>query len=207
MLFASGRERRLWILALLVVAGIFATLWLGPALLDVAAPALVSSGFWLGLGLIGVSLLVLGLRARPRIAEVGVVIGVLGAYLVLALRLAVPGERSHLIEYAIVAVLVHEALEERAARGRSVALPSILAFSVAVGIGALDEGMQLLVPGRVFDPVDTAFNTTAAALAVVGGAALRWLRQRGTELRSRRIMVPAGHPDRPHTPGRSRSRD
>ena len=174
------------ILALLVVPGIFATLWLGPALLDLVAPALVASGFWLGLGLIGAWLLLLGIQARPRIAEVGVAIGVLGAYLVLALRLATPGERSHLVEYAIVATLVHEALEERAAQGGSVPLPAVLAFSVGAAIGALDEGIQLLVPDRVFDLVDIAFNTIAATLAVVGGVVLRWLRRRGAAFRDRR---------------------
>ena len=65
-----------------------------------------------------------------------------GCGVVLALRLATPGERSHLVEYAIVATLVHEALEERAAQGGSVPLPAVLAFSVAAAIGALDEGLR-----------------------------------------------------------------
>ena len=74
---------------------------------------------------------------------------------------------------------MHEALEERAAQGGSVPLPAVLAFSVAAATGALDEGIQLLVPDRVFDLVDIAFNTIAATLAVVGGVVLRWLRRRG----------------------------
>ena len=210
-LFYSARERRLWIFAVLVVAGIYSTLWLAPTLLAIVDRQVVFWGFWIGLALIGGALLVLGLRARPSVAEIGVVLGVVGAYLVLPLRMATPEERSHLIEYAVVALLVGEALRERAARGGSVPLPSIVAFSVTCAIGVVDEAVQLLLPQRVFDPIDVVFNSGSAAIAVVGSACLRWVRYRVAKVRYRvakvryRVAVPSAGPRR-HAPHAVRGR-
>ena len=45
-------------------------------------------------------------------------------------------------------------------------------------IGALDEGIQLFLPARVFDPTDILFNALAAGMAVGASLALRWARLR-----------------------------
>ena len=45
-------------------------------------------------------------------------------------------------------------------------------------VGALDEGIQVLLPSRVFDPVDILFNVLAGLMAVAASVALAWARRR-----------------------------
>ena len=183
--FASGRERRLWAWAALVVAAIFATLGTAQALADAAVDqGLVSDLFWVGLWLVAAAVATHGLRIRPGGREWAVGLGVAGALLIAGLRTVVPGDRSHLIEYAIVAVLVHAALEERAAAGRPVPRPALLAIGLTVGLGLLDETLQAVVPGRVFSLFDLAFDTIAAVLAV-GGSLVVGAGRRALSARSR----------------------
>ena len=99
------------------------------------------------------------------------------AYLLVFTRMTVPTERSHLIEYGVVGVLIYEALTERKSQGRPVPLPPVLAVLVTVALGALDEGIQWLLPNRVFDPVDILFNTLAGTMAVAASVALAWARR------------------------------
>ena len=92
--------------------------------------------------------------------------------------MAIPTERSHLVEYGVVAVFVHEALRERARHGRRVPAPALLAVLAAGFVGVLDECIQLLLPSRVFDPLDMLFNVLGATMAVAASAALGWARRR-----------------------------
>lgn len=177
-LFSSKRERRLWLWALVVLAVIYSSLgWaqqLAGALRD---QGLISGAFWVGLYLIGGAVLVQGLKARPRGLEIGVGLGIAGAYLIALLRMTVPEERSHLIEYSVVALLIHEALNERAGNGRSVPRPALLAFLLTAALGWLDEGIQLFLPNRYYDIRDVGFNAVAAFMAIGGNLALTWARR------------------------------
>ena len=65
----------------------------------------------------------LALRTRPGGAEIGVALGVAAVYLMVFLRMGIPEERTHLIEYRVVAVFICEALAERASQGRRVPYP------------------------------------------------------------------------------------
>ncbi|MDX1407699.1 MAG: VanZ family protein, partial [Saprospiraceae bacterium] len=94
------------------------------------------------------------------------------------LRFSSPAERTHLVEYSIVALLILEALRERAANGRPVSRPALWAFILTAGIGVLDETLQLFMPNRVFDPVDIAFNCGAAGAAVLARLVMSWARRR-----------------------------
>jgi len=53
----------------------------------------------------------------------------------------------------------------------------------------LDEGIQALLPSRVFDPIDILFNALAGLMAVLASVALAWARRLGKEntFRSRRL--------------------
>ena len=55
-------------------------------------------------------------------------------------------------------------------------------------VGVVDEGVQLLVPNRVFDPADIGFNSLAATLAIVGNLCLRWVRSKVALLRTGESM-------------------
>ena len=187
--FSSIRERRLWAWTLLVVAAIYATLGLASTL----AGLLRDSGllhessavvmFLVGMVLVGATIVTRGLKARPGGVEVAVALGVAATYFMVFVRIAILEERSHLIEYGVVAVLIHEALAERASQGRRVPVPALLAFLAASLVGVVDEGIQAFLPSRVFDPLDMLFNALAAFMAIAGSVALAWARRRTRRLR------------------------
>ena len=127
-LFSSKRERRLWLWTLAVVVAIYSTLGLAQSLVG----ALREHGlyylaldvtlvlFVLGMILVMATVITQGLKTRPGGAEIVVALGVTVAYLLVFTRMAIPTERSHLIEYGVLSVLIHEALVERASQGRRV---------------------------------------------------------------------------------------
>ena len=59
-------------------------------------------------------------------------------------------ERTHLLEYGIVAGLIHAALIEREAHGRGVPMPALLTIVVTAVLGLVDECVQALLPNRVW---------------------------------------------------------
>ncbi len=180
-LFSSKRERRLWLWVLVVMVAIYATLGLAQRLAETLRERGlldISIGlFLLCMFLVAVTVVTQGLKVRPGGAEVAVGVGVAAAYLLVFTRMTVPTERSHLIEYGVVGVLIYEALTERKSQGRRVPLPPVLAVLVTVALGALDEGIQWLLPNRVFDPVDILFNLLAGTMAVAASVALTWARR------------------------------
>ena len=189
-LFSSDRERRLWVWTAVVVAAIYSTLGLARTLVEHLGNDLVSVWLFLfGCLLVLASVVTQGLKVRPGGAEIAIALGVAAAYLLILVRMSVPTERSHLVEYGVVAVFIHEALSERASQGRRVPVPALLAIVGASLVGVIDEGLQKLIPARVFDPVDILFNVLAAVMAVTASVALRWGRRRGSALVAR-IMDP-----------------
>lgn len=126
--------------------------------------------FPLGVLLSAVAIAALAFRLRPRGLELAAWLGVAAAYLLVLARMGIPEERTHLIEYGIVGALVHEALNERLLQGRRVVLPALLAMFLTSVFGALDECLQGLIPGRVFDPRDMVFNALAGVMAVTSCA-------------------------------------
>jgi len=185
-LFSSTRERRLWGWTLLVVAAIYATLGLATSLAGLLRDSgVLTPLFVLAMLLIGAAVVTRGLTWRPGGLEIAVALGVAAVYGLVFVRMALETERSHLIEYGVVALLIYEALTERASQSRRVPLPAVLAFLAAVAIGAADEGIQWFVPIRVFDPLDILFNALAAFMAVAGSVALAWARRRTWRSRRR----------------------
>ena len=178
-LFTSERERRLWAWTLAVVVAIYSTLGLARTLFAELGHLDLGVGLFLVCCLLVVATAVTqGLRVRPGGVEIAVALGVVAAYLLVFVRMSIPTERSHLIEYGVVALFIHEALAERASHGRRVPAPALLAVLAATLIGVVDECIQLALPSRVFDPIDMLFNLLAAVMAVTASSALRWARQR-----------------------------
>lgn len=68
-----------------------------------------------------------------------------------------PEEKIHFIEYGVVALLAHAALNRR----------YVAAALFVVAAGWIDEGIQALLPSRVYDLRDVAFNAAAGVLALV----------------------------------------
>lgn len=177
--FTSARERRLWSWTLAVVVAIYATLGLARTLSDeLRNRNLLDNTFFAAFVVLVVAVVVRALRLRRGGREIFVVLATAIVYVMMFLRMASPEERTHLLEYGVVALLVHEALTERADHGADVPRPALLAVAITAVIGTVDEGIQLLIPSRVFDPVDMAFNALAAAVAVSATLALSRARSR-----------------------------
>ena len=178
-LFTSARERRLWAWTLVVVVGIFSTLGLARTLAgELRDRDLLDASFFIGLVLIGAAIVALALKTRPGGLEIGVALGVTAVYLLVFLRMAIPEERSHLIEYGVLALLIYQALIERRSNGRSVPTPAALAVTVTALLSWVDEGIQSILPNRVYDHVDVGFNALAGLMAIVATVALAWARRR-----------------------------
>lgn len=172
MMFSSDRERRLWTWVFVVVMTIYSTLGLAAKLVGHVDGGLLAVAFATCLVFVGVAILTQGLRVRPGGIEIGVAIGVATVYVLLGVRMAIP-ERSHLMEYGVLAVLVYEAISERVSQGHCVRISSVYAFLLTSLFGFLDECIQAVLPSRVFDWRDVMFNTLAALTAIAGMVALR----------------------------------
>lgn len=186
-LFSSRRERRLWLWTLAVVAAIYSTLGLAGTLAEALREYQLLDASILvlfAMFLLGATILALGIRVRPRGVEIAVLLGITFVYLLLFLRTSVsPAERTHLMEYGVLGVFIHEALSERASQGRRVPLPPVIAVLVTAALGVVDEGIQWLLPNRVFDPIDMLFNLLAGATSVAAVVVLAWARRRTLRLR------------------------
>ena len=53
-------------------------------------------------------------------------------------------------------------------------LPPVIAVLVTAALGVVDEGIQWILPNRVFDPVDMLFNLLAGATSVAAVVVLAW---------------------------------
>ena len=178
-LFSSDRERRLWLWTLVVLVAIYSTLGLAGTLAgELRQRDLLDTSFVLALLLAGVAVVVLALKLRPGGAEIGVALGVAAVYLMVFLRMGIPEERTHLIEYGVVAALIYSALIERRRNGRRVPAPALLAVVATALLGVLDEGIQWILPNRVYDHVDVGFNALAGLMAVAATLAVTWARRR-----------------------------
>ena len=154
-LFTSDRERRLWLWTLAVMVAIYSTLGPARTLADALRERnLLEVSFALVLLLWWGPSPASWVKRRPGWREIGVALGVALAYLAMFLRMESPEERTHLIEYGIVAALIHQALLERVAQWPPVPVPAALTVAVTALLGLLDEGIQAMLPSRVFDVRD-----------------------------------------------------
>ena len=166
----SRREQRLWLCALAVVVAIYSTLGLAGSLAEILREHNLLPAAVLVLMLATVGAIVgSGLRRRPGRREVWVALGVTAVYAMAVVRMGGSmEERTHLFEYGIVAVLIYQALSERSRNGRRVPAPAVLALVATVALGWIDEGLQALIPNRVYDNFDVVRNSVAAAAGIAG---------------------------------------
>ena len=179
--FSSKRERRLWSALVIVLIAIYATLAHVPAIAAILRERNELTGsMFVGLLVAMVVNTVLFIRKRPGRAEIAVWVGILMVYLTAWLRIGIasPEERTHLFEYSLVAALVHEALLERRENGRRVPAPALLALVISIALGWIDEGIQSLLPNRVYDNIDVLFNALAATIIIGARWTLAFVRRK-----------------------------
>jgi VanZ family protein len=186
--FTSDRERRLWFWALAVVVAIYSTLGLAGTLAEeLRERNLLDASFVAGFLLVVVAIAGSGLKRNPGRREIWVALGVTAVYGMVLIRMGIgPEERTHLFEYGLVAVLIHQALTERLRQGRRVRAPAALALAATVLLGWLDEGIQWLHPTRVYDIRDVGFNAIAGLMAMAASLALARARRWDTARRRSR---------------------
>ena len=170
-LFKSTREFSLWLCAFLVVLLVYASIpvvrpWVFS--LTPQTAALIWAG---GMAAVAGMVLVLSVTRGAGWQRMGVGLGLIAVCVLLLARVTSLSERSHLIEYAVIALLIHEALIERSraslTQSSQLAL-AIKSFVVVMLISLADETIQWGLPGRVFDLRDMLFNAIAAGVALTG---------------------------------------
>ncbi len=179
-LFTSERERRSWFWVAVVLVAIYSSL--GPSqmlaewlrehnLLRISLAATLLLG--------GAIIVWQWAKTRPGWSEIGVGFGVTFAYMWALARVGVPPEeRTHLIEYAVIAAFMYRALVERRRNGIAVPAPDALTVLGTTLLGWLDEGIQWLLPNRVYDIRDVFFNFLAGVMFIFVALAIALVRKR-----------------------------
>ncbi len=167
-LFTSSKERHLWIAVAVVLTTIYATLSVSHAISTfLRDKGILEVTFGIGMVLIATTILLFGVRKDLNITTLGVTSGILAVYMLVLVRIEIPEERTHIIEYSVLAAFIYMALLERKQNGGHVFSPLLIAILTASLAGLLDEVFQYMLPDRVFDIRDILFNCTAALMAVV----------------------------------------
>ncbi len=158
--FTSPKEKRLWLCAGLVMVAIAFTLMPAIPFAQVLQDQNIQAVLFLaGMLLVALMTILYGFSKPTGFRQSAVtLLGMLAAYVLLFLRLGL-AERSHLIEYAVLSIFIHRALEERSNNGKGPAKTRWIAFLLALTISLLDEGIQYFVPHRIFDLNDIIFNS------------------------------------------------
>lgn len=172
----ARQERLLWLGAAALVLLIFSTTFLAGLLAGLSGTA--KHALVLVPALLAAMLAFSRAGARQRAMGLAVAIALLLVLAMSLLRIVTPAERSHLIEYAGVALLASEALRLRAARGRPLPYPAVMTFFAVLGIGALDELLQRFMPHRSFDWRDIGVDAVAALLGIGISRGVHWLHRR-----------------------------
>lgn len=163
---------RAWLLVAALYGAVLSTLGIAPDLSRTLTDrGLLDAVFGLAVLVVVVVLVAAGAGRRAGWVGLALTLGTVSVAALLVVRAAIPAaERTHLVEYAVLAVAVLAALE--AGEGRRDASWRHLAGAAVITtmLGVIDEGVQAVIPNRVMDPVDMLFNAFAAvgAMAVVG---------------------------------------
>ncbi len=124
------------------------------------------AAFMGGMLLTGLAVLTQWMKTRPGRLEIWALVGIAGAYIMAASRIASWEERTHLFEYSVIGLLVYQALLERKRNGGLAANVPLSAILLTTLLGIVDELIQALLPNRVFDIRDIGFNALAGLMAV-----------------------------------------
>lgn len=177
-IFTSSKERALWIVDAIVVALIFSTLGIAGRLAENIPREVVDNLFVFGFFMLVAAIVAVALFYRPSVSQLAILTGLVAVLVMVASRMGIPEERTHLFEYALVGTLTYQALVERSRHSGGVGAPAVMAFLITAGIGWLDEIVQYFLPDRVYDWRDVGFNLLAAFLSVAFAATVEAIRKR-----------------------------
>jgi VanZ family protein len=180
-IFTSERERRLWFWALAVLVAIYTTLGLaGKLAAYLRSRNLLDTLFFISFLVVIAAIAGSGLQKQSGRREIWAMLGVATVYGAVMIRFFIrPEERTHLFEYGLLAVLIFQALTERRRHNADTPNPAALAVVVTALLGWFDEGIQAILPNRVYDIRDVGFNALAGLMAVAASLVLRKARHQG----------------------------
>lgn len=159
----SAREKRLWIAAALCLGAIYTAIFFARRVVDfLRARGELRLAVLLIFALAGALAGWRVLRSKPGWKEIVAVLLSGALYVLVLSRLERQEERLHFLEYGLFAGLVEAALRERGLKGSGP-----IAVLVTLAAGWIDEGIQGLVPERIYDLRDVGFNVVAGLLAVL----------------------------------------
>jgi hypothetical protein len=175
------RERHLWIAAMGWVLLIYSTLYYVRAPIEFLRERnllrlTVAAIFLLTAATVTFFLM----RRRPGRRALSVLCIAAVIYLILFWVMDRAEEKLHLVEYGILAAMIYGALLERQIRRSRAAgsawswWPAPVAVLLTSVLGWGDEGIQALLPNRVYDLRDAGLNVAAAVIAVSAIVAWRW---------------------------------
>jgi len=184
--FLSQRERGLWGRAGVLLLAIYASLYFvrGPVewLRERNLLRLTVAAIFVLAALEVVRRLA---RRRPGGWEWAALALVGALYLAAFLATERSEERIHFIEYGAIGYLAHAALLERARAAGAAAVgagpgrvPALSAMILTAAAGWGDEGIQALLPNRVYELRDVGLNAVAGVLAVGAAVLLAAARRR-----------------------------
>jgi hypothetical protein len=174
--FTSRKEKQLWIATAIVLTTIYATLAVSYSVSSyLRDQGLLEATFGIGMVLTATTILLFGVRKGHNMATLGMTSGILAVYMLVLVRIEIPEERSHIIEYSVLAAFIYMALLERKQNGGHMFSPPLIAILATALAGLLDEVLQYMLPERVFDMRDILFNCAAALMAVVSIMTLNWI--------------------------------
>jgi Ca2+/Na+ antiporter len=177
-MWTSIKEKQYWFWVILVYVTILSTLFIGQPLANELRDQNVQAIFFLlGMALVATAVIIHGIVNKPSKIEYAILFGIIAVYIMFFFRLGAP-ERSHLIEYSVLAILLHKAFKERFKLENKIFKPAIFSLFVGFVMGTLDESIQLLIPHRYFDPQDILFNCLAITMAIGASLLLQWLHKR-----------------------------
>lgn len=178
---ARLEERRWWRISLGYLAGIYLSLYPLQFVLDFLRSRNLLRLSLAALFVAAAAAVAVWMRRRGATRLEWLALGGIGAvYAALLERMTIVQERLHLLEYGLLALGFRAALDARRRSGAGPAgawsVPAG-AWALTAAAGWLDEGIQAVLPNRVYDLRDVGFNALAGALALASAAALEAARE------------------------------
>lgn len=169
-LYTTQRERKLWMWSALVLAAVYCSAILGGTLsARMEKSMFLAPAFGTGFVLVLVAIVGNAISSGESRRALWIGLGVAAVLGMILVRLGIGASaRTHLFEYGLVAVLLFEAGRERVRGGGAFPAPGVTAVAATAALGWIDEGIQSVVPGRVYDLRDVGINALAGVLAVTG---------------------------------------
>lgn len=176
----SGRERRWWIAALALIMLIYGTLYFvrGPVeFLRAHGLLRLTVGFVFGVAVVGAARW--AWKRRVGLREGLVLLGFGGVFAAAVLLAERPEEKLHFLEYGLLGSLLFEACRERAARIGRGRFGAVATAVVLAGLaGWTDEGIQAILPNRVYDVRDILWNVLGSSIVILALFAANAARRR-----------------------------